>query len=207
MVARNDPAAVLSSLSRLSWELVIVLVLPHSLVTIFDTLGWRFAFRRDTVAFRALVPARLAGEAVNMATPTAALGGEAVKTWLLRGHVSLDESLPSVIIAKTTITIAQGVFLLFGIALAWRTLPSDSLFLHAMQWLLAVEADHRDRDRGLRGCRPGRRLPDPGRAGLGVLEGGDVATFAALGLESAAGLSFSLVRRLREALWIGIGLV
>lgn len=291
VVARSDPAAVLSSLSRLSWGLVIVLVLPHSLVTIFDTLGWRFAFLRDAVAFRALVPARLAGEAVNMATPTAALGGEAVKAWLLRGHVPLDESLPSVIIAKTTITIAQGVFLLFGIALAWRTLPSDSLFLHAMQWLLAVEVValagfllaqtqglvgwsgrvlgrfgllrafrgqdvllrvdgglkqfYRDEPRRLLlsiACHlvawllgvvetywilrllgvevslitatvieafgaAVRVAAFPIPAGLGALEGGYVATFAALGLGPAAGLSFSLVRRLREAIWIGIGFI
>jgi putative membrane protein len=291
VVARSDPTAVRSSLSRLSWGLAIVLVLPHSMVTIFDTLGWRFAFLRDAVAFRALLPARLAGEAVNMATPTAALGGEAVKAWLLRGHVPLDESLPSVVISKTTITIAQGVFLLLGVALAGPTLPPDSPLLYGMQWLLALETVALAgfviaQAQGLLGWS-GRVLSRLGRlqafvghdvllrvdgglkqfyrdeprrlllsivchliawllgavetywilrllgvevslmtatvieafgaavrvaafpipAGLGALEGGYVATFAALGLGSAAGLSFSLVRRLREALWVGIGLI
>jgi hypothetical protein len=42
-------------------------------------------------------------------------------------------------------------------------------------------------------------------ASLGALEGGNVALFAALGLGTAAGMSFSLVRRLREATWIGVG--
>jgi uncharacterized membrane protein YbhN (UPF0104 family) len=41
---------------------------------------------------------------------------------------------------------------------------------------------------------------------LGALEGGNVAIFAAFGLPGAAGLSFSLVRRLREATWALIGL-
>jgi uncharacterized membrane protein YbhN (UPF0104 family) len=41
---------------------------------------------------------------------------------------------------------------------------------------------------------------------LGALEGGNVAAFAAFGLPGAAGLSFSLVRRLREATWALIGL-
>jgi uncharacterized protein (TIRG00374 family) len=42
-------------------------------------------------------------------------------------------------------------------------------------------------------------------ASIGALEGGHVAIFAALGLGGTAGLSFSIVRRIREAAWIGIG--
>jgi uncharacterized membrane protein YbhN (UPF0104 family) len=41
---------------------------------------------------------------------------------------------------------------------------------------------------------------------LGALEGGNVAAFALFGLPGAAGLSFSLVRRLREVTWAVIGL-
>src|SRR5437773_8857514 len=106
---------------------------------VFDTLGWRFAFLQEGVAFRTLLWVRLAGEAFNVATPTAALGGEAVKAWLLRGLVPLDTSVPSVIVAKTTITIAQGLFLLLGIVLAFAgTLPGSPL-LYGMIWLLAIE--------------------------------------------------------------------
>ncbi|MBI4256220.1 MAG: flippase-like domain-containing protein, partial [Candidatus Rokubacteria bacterium] len=78
-MAQNDPAAILASIAELSWRLAIVLCFPVTLVMVFDTLGWRFAFLRDGVAFRTLVTARLAGEAFNATTPTAALGGEAVK--------------------------------------------------------------------------------------------------------------------------------
>jgi uncharacterized membrane protein YbhN (UPF0104 family) len=42
---------------------------------------------------------------------------------------------------------------------------------------------------------------------LGVLESGHVAVFVALGLTGAAALSFSLVRRLREAAWVAVGVV
>ncbi|PYM46830.1 MAG: hypothetical protein DME14_17075, partial [Candidatus Rokuibacteriota bacterium] len=115
LVATNDPAAILASIVQLSWRLAIVVCFPAVLVMVFDTLGWRFAFLREGVAFRTLLGVRLAGEAFNLATPTAALGGEAVKAWLLRGRVPLDASVPSVIVAKTTITIAQGLFLLLGI--------------------------------------------------------------------------------------------
>ncbi|MBI3827088.1 MAG: flippase-like domain-containing protein [Candidatus Rokubacteria bacterium] len=44
-------------------------------------------------------------------------------------------------------------------------------------------------------------------AHLGALEGGYVATFVMLGLDAGAGLSFSLVRRIREAAWAGLGVL
>ncbi|MBI3637679.1 MAG: flippase-like domain-containing protein [Candidatus Rokubacteria bacterium] len=290
MIAWNDPAAILASIRRLGWGLLLIIVFPATLVMVFDTLGWRFAFERDRVPFPLLVTVRAAGEAFNMATPTAALGGEAVKAWLLRGTVPLEESLPSVIVAKTTITIAQGLFLLIGVAMAWTSAMPDSTLLRAMQWLLVIEALglagfvvgqtggllarferlidriglHPGRGRGVLGRvddvlarfyreRPGRLTLSIGfhliawllgvietylilhlleipvslttatlieafgaaikfatfliPASLGALEGGYAATFAALGLAASTGVSFSLVRRVREAAWIAVGLL
>jgi uncharacterized protein (TIRG00374 family) len=290
VVADNDPAAIAASIARLHWRLAIVLCFPIVLVTLFDTLGWRFAFSHDRVGLAALVPARLAGEAFNLTTPTAALGGEAVKTWLLRGRVPTDEAVSSVIVAKTTITIGQGLLLLLGVVLAWTSLPADSRILRAMEWLVALEVLALGgfivvQIRGL-AAWSGRLLTRvgisrfdghatlgridaglvafyrerPGRLALsiafhfvawllgaveawlilwflgtpvslvtatvieafgtgirfatflvpgsvGVLEGGYAATFAALGLGSTAGVSFSLVRRIREAVWVAIGLL
>jgi len=42
-------------------------------------------------------------------------------------------------------------------------------------------------------------------ASIGALEGGHVAIFTALGLGGTTGMSFSIVRRIREATWIGVG--
>ena len=289
-MADNDPPAIAASIARVGWRLAIVIVVPTVFVALFDVLGWRYAFTRDRVPLVTLFWTRLAGEAVNLTTPTAALGGEAVKTWLLRDHVSLAESVPSVIVAKTTITIAQGLLLLLGVVLAWTSLAADSRLLIAMQWLLALElvalsifvlAQTRGlaafggrllgrfgvrRFAGHEGLgRVDRTLADfylrqPGRltlsiachfaawllgaletwiilrflgtpvslvtatvieafgtgirfatfmipGSLGALEGGYAATFAALGLGGTMGVSFSLVRRIREIVWIGVGLV
>ncbi len=289
LVAENDPPAILDSIVRLSWRLGIVLCFPVSLVMVLDTLGWRFAFLRDVVAFRTLLTTRLAGEAFNIATPTAALGGEAVKAWLLRGLAPLDASVSSVIVAKTTITIAQGGFLLLGIAVAWASAAPGSWLLRGMLWLLAVEtaavaafvvAQTRGMlawggrllgQLGVAGVRTDAlgRIDDeierfyrtsPSRlalslgfhfiawvlgsvetwlilhfieipvslatatvieafgtavrfatfvipASLGALEGGYLLTFAALGLPPSAAVSFGLIRRIREAVWVGLGLV
>ena len=43
-------------------------------------------------------------------------------------------------------------------------------------------------------------------ASLGVQEGGFVVTFVALGLSAADGVAFGLVRRLRELVWVAVGL-
>jgi hypothetical protein len=43
-------------------------------------------------------------------------------------------------------------------------------------------------------------------ASLGTLEGANAAAFAALGWAASNGLAFSLVRRGRQAVWIGLGL-
>ena len=139
LLIRVGPEAVASLLAQLSWYLTLIVVFPYGLMTTLDTLGWRFAFQRDAVPFRSLLAARLAGEAFNMTTPTASVGGEAVKAWFIRPYVPLAESLPSVVIAKTTITIAQALFLLIGVALAWTMPATDSRVITAMLWLLVVE--------------------------------------------------------------------
>ncbi|HTO11735.1 MAG TPA: flippase-like domain-containing protein [Candidatus Binatia bacterium] len=288
LVAENDPAAVFASVTRLSWRIVVILTFPMALVMALDALGWRYAFLHDRVPFGPLLATRLAGEAFNIATPTAALGGEVVKAWLLRDRVPLEESVPSVIIAKTTITIAQGIFLLLGIVLAVIVLAGSRLLL-AMEWLLTLEVialavfivlqtrglvgwGTRLLDRlGLRrmgatgtAARVDAALADfyrrePRRLALSILyhlaawllgivetwlilwflgipvslttatvieafgtgirfatflipgslgaqEGGYVMTFLALGLSGADGVSFGLVRRLRELVWVAIGL-
>jgi uncharacterized protein (TIRG00374 family) len=44
-------------------------------------------------------------------------------------------------------------------------------------------------------------------ASLGPLEGASSAAFSALGFGASAGLAFTLVRRARQAVWIGLGVV
>src|SRR5207247_10633181 len=83
LLAAIGPGAVVQAFSDLSWRLLIILVFPFGLTTLLDTLGWRYAFRRDTVPFRALLGARLAGEAFTLTTPPAASHGDAVTACLL----------------------------------------------------------------------------------------------------------------------------
>ncbi len=139
LVYRVGTGPVLETLGKLAWWQFLVVCLPYALIMAVDTLGWRFAFTRDRTPFLPLYGARLAGEALNVVTALGSVGGEAVKTWLVRRHVSYEESIPAAVIAKTTITIAQALFLLIGIALAWSVLDVGSVLLRGMLWLLVVE--------------------------------------------------------------------
>lgn len=282
-------APVLSAIARLSWTLPLLILFPACLMVTCDGLGWRYAFRRDRVPFRILVRARLAGEAVNVTTPLASLGGEPVKAWLIRAYAPLSESVPSVVIAKTTLTIGQALFVLMGLLAAIHTLPAGSELLHGMRWMVSViclavagfvavqalgvavaigrvlERVGVTRTQGPAGVLPriDRELAGfyhraPGRLALSVLwhlagwsvgmlegyfimralnlpvslatalvvesveasigfaafmiparagvqEAGHVAAFVALGLGAPVGLAFTVVRRLRQAVWAALG--
>lgn len=139
LVYRVGTEPIVETLQRLTWWQFIVICLPYAAIMAVDTLGWRFAFARDRAPFRRLYGARVVGEALNVVTALGSVGGEAAKAWLVRDDVSYEESVPSVVIAKTTITIAQALFLLIGIGLAWTALDVSSDILRGMLWLLVVE--------------------------------------------------------------------
>ena len=288
LVARVGMQSVMSVLNRLTWWQLLLVCIPYGLIMAVDTLGWRYAFIAKSPPYLRMLAARTAGEAVNIVTALGSVGGEAVKVWLLRPAVSYDESVPSVVIAKTTSTIAQALLLLLGLVLALTTLAVAGDVIWAMLGLLGVElllvggfvftqlaglvrragrllawsgliedaSAAEELDARLRryyrenwrrfllsvsfhfcGWLLGAlealvmlyvldiRVPlatatviealgsgvrfatflVPGS--LGVLEGANTGVFGALGLGAGAGLAFSLVRRARQGVWIGIGLV
>jgi uncharacterized membrane protein YbhN (UPF0104 family) len=291
LVAQIGPAAIWSSFVTLGWRLPLVLAFPYALAGLVDTIAWRLLLP-GPVPLGLVFRARLAGEAINLATPTMAVGGEPVKAFLLRPHVTLLDGLVSVIADKTTIVAGQIVFLAGGLLAARAALPPSSRLLPIMTGLLGVEivaiggfalvqasgglggggrvlgrigarvgfGGERylqglgDLDRALAALyRRGRRrlvasalvhavawasggleiyivlsllgTPIPlgtaliiesfaggvkfasfmVPASLGALEGGYVAFFEAFGLAATSGLSFVLVRRLREMAWAGVG--
>jgi uncharacterized protein (TIRG00374 family) len=286
IVRVGSDEALKASARALGWRALLVCV-PFALIMAVDTLGWRYAFAYDRVPFLRLMAGRMAGEAVNVVSAVAPVGGDAIKVWFLRPHVSYRESVASVIVAKTTITLSQGLFLLIGVAVA-VSLAVDARLVRAMLWLLLVEligvggfllvqiagllsrgarvlerfgqfealAAAENLDRTLQnfyrrewrrfGLSVGfhllgwllgvletwlflRMLQIPASlaaalvietlgsavrfatffipGSLGALEGANTAAFAALGFGAPAGLAFSLLRRLRQVVWIGLGVL
>jgi uncharacterized protein (TIRG00374 family) len=240
---------------------------------------------------------RTAGEVVNTTTPAGYVGGEPLKASLLRKHhVPMEEAFTSVIIAKTTMTIAEVLFILLGIALGvWslggnessgQTIPAALLSVGLLAivtagfvfvqrqglftWLLeglrkvglkiayleAREEKLRSLDRAIWGFYRNKRpafsastglfflgwmaealevfvilyyLGGPAMAlsaisiaalsvfiksstffipgSLGAQDGGNLLLLEAFGYSGVTGITFALLRRFRELVWIGLGLL
>ncbi len=129
--------AVRDVLQRLGW-LTPVIVIPYIASYLVDSLGWWWVLRAcfaptggnpgHTPRLLQLFAIRAAGEAVNAITPTAYLGGEPLKAWLLqRQGVSFVPGLASVMVSKTALMLTQGGFVFLGLLMAlhhWRsTIP------------------------------------------------------------------------------------
>jgi uncharacterized protein (TIRG00374 family) len=131
--------ALLAQLRQLSWRLPLVL-LPQVLTNAFKTAGWAASFPRGRPRFGLLFPVRLAGEAVNETTPTATMGGDALKAFLLvrtGGGVPVEEGLVAVVVAKTALVASLGAFIGSALLLAW-TLADVPPALLALLALLAA---------------------------------------------------------------------
>lgn len=122
LVWHVGPANILDAVSNLGIAALAVILLPSLLMYLLEAYGWRLTLRShaSAVSFGRLLAVRTAGEVVNMTTPTAYVGGEPLKAYLLKPYgVPMIEALASVITAKTTMTIAQVLFILLGIGLAF----------------------------------------------------------------------------------------
>ena len=136
LVYQAGPARLAELAGRVGWAMPLILV-PYALGTIVDAEGWRVTFARLPPPRWLLFRVRLVGEALNSVTPTAYLGGEPVKAYLLRRFdVPLGEAATSVILAKTALTIAQIAFVVLGAALffvehgaGWSEIPTVALMV------------------------------------------------------------------------------
>jgi hypothetical protein len=120
--------ALLAQARALGWWLPLT-PLPYAVVAVLDASGWRYAFPDGLPPLPRLVLARLAGEAINVTTPTATLGGEPLKAWLVaRGGTPLEEGLVSVVVAKTALVVAHVAFVGTAVGLgAWRVPPAPPI--------------------------------------------------------------------------------
>lgn len=122
-----DLPIVWSHVRGLQWRFGLVL-LWYAVIFGLDTLGWRAALSpasQRRVRWNELFRTRLAGEALNYVTPTAWVGGEPVKAYLLskRYGVSLTDGMASVVIAKTTLTLSMLLFIVTGLLVTIATQP------------------------------------------------------------------------------------
>ena len=293
------PGQIYEAAAQLGPVALLVMLIPSVIMYVIDAYGWKVTLGPSAkgIPFWRVLAIRTAGEVVNMTTPAAYVGGEPLKAYLLKKqHVPMVEGLASVIIAKTTMTIAEVLFILLGIALGMWLLSGNgsssqtvaaalvsvgllafgtAAFVFVQRqglctWLLgflrkiglkiayleAREEQLRSLDRTIlafyRDNRPAfysstglfflgwmaealevyviiYYLGGPAMAlsaisigavsvfikggtffipgSLGAQDGGNMLLLSAFGYSDVTGITFALLRRFRELVWIGIGLI
>jgi glycosyltransferase 2 family protein len=115
--------------SQLGPVALLMILIPSFLMYAIEAYGWKLVLgpSAQAIPFWRLLTIRTAGEVVNMTTPTAYMGGEPLKAYLLQKYnVPMAEGAASVVIAKTTLTIAEVLYILTGIALGFWILDVGS---------------------------------------------------------------------------------
>ncbi len=137
-LSRADLRAVGEVLGRLGWLAPLTLV-PYFCVYIVDTVGWRLCLPANLpLAFPTLFRIRWSGEAVNNVLPSASVGGEAVKVYLLRRRgVAVETGTSSVVVGRSAQTAAQLLFVVVA-ALVFLQLAGDQPGLRAGMLLVLV---------------------------------------------------------------------
>lgn len=112
------PFQVWETVERVGFASFCLILAPFLVVYLLDTFGWSLTLGQwaSRVGFVRLFMVRMAGEAINVTTPTAMLGGEPMKAYLLtRYEIPMVEGLASVVTAKTIMSLAQILFMLLGL--------------------------------------------------------------------------------------------
>lgn len=107
------------TVERVGFVAFCIILIPLLVVYLLDAYGWSLTLGQwsGRVGYVRLFMVRMAGEAINVTTPTAMLGGEPMKAHLLtRYEVPMVEGLASVVTAKTIMTLAQILYMLLGLS-------------------------------------------------------------------------------------------
>lgn len=135
LVWHIGPRNIYDAAATLGPVALLAILIPSLIMYVIEAYGWKVTLGdiAKHVSFWRLLAIRTAGEVVNMTTPTAYVGGEPLKAYLLRKHhVPIVEGLASVVIAKTTMTIAEVLFILVGLALAFWLLGANGSSGHTI---------------------------------------------------------------------------
>ena len=114
---RVGPGPIGQLLLKAGWALPLVFV-PYALMIASEALGWWFAFPsgQQSIRFNDLLRLTLATKAVQFLTPSITQAGEFMKVHLLRvTGIKVEIGAASVVVAKTTITIAELLFMGLGL--------------------------------------------------------------------------------------------
>jgi uncharacterized protein (TIRG00374 family) len=130
LVWHVGPGRIYDLTAQLGPVALLVMLIPSVIMYVVEAYGWKVTLGPSAkhIPFWRVFAIRTAGEVVNMTTPAGYSGGEPLKAYLLkRRNVPMVDGITSVVIAKTTMTVAEVLFILLGIGLGmWLLGGSDS---------------------------------------------------------------------------------
>lgn len=131
LILRIGVGVVLENVSRFgTWFAAILIV--GACWLFFQACAWSIiqnAYFQKVPFFR-LFRVRIIGDALNILLPSASLGGDAARAYLIKGNVPLKEGIPSVLFDKTVEFVASTIFLAVGLLLG-------AIFIRMPEGLLA----------------------------------------------------------------------
>ena len=132
-------ARLLDDLRGFGWAIVGVVAF-ELVIDACNTVAWRHTLPPDAgIGFWSLFWVRQAGVAINQVTPTATVGGEVVKTILLRPHLRSAVSAASLVAARMSYALGQTTLVLLGLsAVLGRTRDTPDLALAVVAAFVAT---------------------------------------------------------------------
>lgn len=116
-IIRANPGELLRIIGRISLPGIILLIALRFLFWVIRTVSWRLVLTccsKDHVSFATLFGAELAGHALGYFTPSAKLGGDAIRSMMI-SPVPKNQALASVVIDKTIELIATILMMSLGL--------------------------------------------------------------------------------------------
>jgi len=128
LVHHVGAARLAEDLQRFGWALAGVVAFELA-IDACNTVAWRATLPPEVaIGFPRLFWVRQAGVAINQVTPTATVGGEVVKTLLLRPDVRPAAAAASLVAARMSYAIGQTILVLLGSSAVFsRTSDSPDL--------------------------------------------------------------------------------
>jgi len=118
LIRRIGLAAVWDNLTRFGWWLALTCALGATWLFLQACAWWKIQDTFfDRVALAELFRVKIISDAFNLILPSASLGGDAMRAFMIRERVPLRAGVPAVLFDKTIEIAASVVFLTTGLAL------------------------------------------------------------------------------------------
>jgi len=134
LVLRSDSAAVLNVAGRIGFAIVPVMALYAARVAVMSFV-WSLSLTElpwSPLWLGRILVVRTVGDAINLATPFAQMGGEVIKVMVLKRRygIALGEGAASLITSRTALVFALVLFLAVGYGL----IAGESAIATGYQW-------------------------------------------------------------------------